>query len=1064
VSQVELFRSIVEHSPDGLWILDAQGRTLFGNARLAVILGRSEHELVDLVVEDVLDDAGRGQWSAHLDDMRAGHLGQQNLDSLLLRPDGTPVWVLVSWAPVRDDDGEVRSWLHRISEDTQRKLLRDTIQDREHQLAAAQSLAHLGSWEWSIGSDTVRWSDELYRIYGLVPGEFDATYAAFLDFLHPADRPRVEDIINGCFADGADFAWEGRIVRHDGEQRWIRGLGIVHRDPDCTPHRMNGTAQDITSLVRADHLAAEATRRLSLLQQMAEAANRSSSLVEALKSASSALTDTSGWDPICVLVRDQATGDLVPLALPLAGGGWLPEPDIALAERCCSSRSVELAPAPTREDTHTVVAVPVLAGVECVCVIELLADEVPPDERSQELILQIVDHLSRVAERERNAEELATARDAAMEASRLKSEFLATMSHEIRTPMNGVIGLNDLMLRTDLDERQRRLAEALRGAGLTLLGLINDILDLSKIESGKLELETEDIDIRAVFEQTAAILAGPAYEKELELVVACHPDVPDLVSGDSVRLGQILTNLGSNAVKFTDVGEVAIRATVAEQDDEGLLLRVEVSDTGLGISQSERVGLFDAFTQADRSTTRQHGGTGLGLAISQQLAHALGGEIGLESTPGQGSTFWFTARLGHARSVRPDEVSASTYPLRGRRVLVVDDNTTSRTVLSEQLVAWQSSVTAVATAEEALTTATAAAQSRTPYDVVLLDLTLDAVGGLTLAARLRASLDQPPPMLLLTRDQPVSQSQARAAGITATVTKPVKHSDLYDALLLAVVGEAPDRTPHGSRSRSVPPLGVSVLVVEDNAVNQLVAVGLLESLGCRVEVAGNGVEAVDRLEGTHGFDVVLMDCRMPLLDGYDATRAIRNRESGERVPIIAMTASALEGERERCLAAGMDDFLTKPVDPPQLARTLFRWVPAIRPGTPAPTAPGGMGDSTGPATDPVLDLERVAMLRDLVKDGVSFFERTRTSFLARIDLTLAEIRTAVADGDAERAMATAHQLKGSALNLGLPQVGAAAAAIESYAETGSVDGIGPLVDGLALAVVAGVDALVGAGT
>ncbi|GEP40139.1 hypothetical protein NPS01_38020 [Nocardioides psychrotolerans] len=1053
-----LHRSIVEQSPDGLWILDAEGRTLFGNARLATILGRREPELVGLLCADVLDDDGRVQLAAHLDDMRSGHPGQQNLEALMLRPDGTPVWVLVSWTPLRDPDGEVRSWLHRISEYTQRKLLLDTLQDREHQLAAAQSLAHLGSWEWTVGTDTIWWSDELYRIYGLVAGEFAATYDTFLDFLHPEDRPRVEETIRACFAQGDDFAWEGRIVRQDGEHRWLRGLGIVHRGLDGAPLRMNGTAQDITDLIRADQVAAEATRRLHLLQQMAEAANSSSNLAEALESAAGTLTGNSGWDPICVMVRDEATGDLVPLALPLQSDTWLPEPDLALAERCCTSGTVQLAPAPTREDTHTVVAVPVLVGEECVCVIQLLADEVPPDEESQELILQIVDQLSRVAERERNAEELAAARDAAMEASRLKSEFLATMSHEIRTPMNGVIGLNDLLLRTDLDDRQRRLAEALRGAGLTLLGLINDILDLSKIESGKLELEAEDIDIRSVFEQTAAVLAGPAHEKGLELVVACHPDVPVLVSGDSVRLGQILTNLGSNAVKFTDSGEVAIQARVVEEDDDGLVLRVEVNDTGLGISEAERVGLFDAFTQADRSTTRQHGGTGLGLAISQQLVHALGGEIGLESTPGEGSTFWFTARLGHARSDQPDQVSASTYPLRGRRILVVDDNTTSRTVLREQLVAWQGSVVAVATAEEALAQALSAAAARLPFDVVLLDLTLDAVDGLALAARLRASLDSPPPLLLLTRDQPVSESQARAAGITATLTKPIKHSDLYDALLLAVVGEAPARAPR--HTRSAPPMGVSVLVVEDNAVNQLVATGLLESLGCRVEVAGNGVEAVDRLEGEHGFDVVLMDCRMPLLDGYDATRAIRARESDMRVPIIAMTASALEGERERCLAAGMDDFLTKPVDPPQLARAIFRWVPATR----SSSTPVAESDSSAPTVDPVLDLERVEMLTELVKDGVTFFERTRLSFLSRIDLTLAEIRTAVADSDAERAMASAHQLKGSALNLGLTQVGAAAAAIEAYAETGSVEGIGSLVDGLAQAVVAGVDALVRVGT
>ncbi len=1060
VSELDLLRSIVGHSPDGLWILDAQGRTLFANDRLAEILDRPRPGLVDLVVDDLLDEEGRGHWRTHLDDLH-GHPGEQNLDVRLLRPDGTPVWTLVSWTPLPDADGVVRRWLHRVSEDTQRKLLLETVQDREHQLAAAQSLAHLGSWEWALDSGTVWWSEELYRIYGLAPG-VAMTYDGFLDFLHPEDRPRVEEVISAHVADGTDFAWEARIVRVDGEHRWIRGLGSSARDQGGAPVRIRGTAQDITSLVRAGRVAAEATRQLQLLQHMAEAANRASSLTEALESAAAALAGNSGWDPLCVLARDPA-GDLTPLPLTLPESrdpDRLPTPDLTLAERCCVSGSVEVAPAPGRADTHTLVAVPIMLGSECICVLEMLADEVPPDARSRELLVHVADQLSRVAERERTADELAAARDAAMEASRLKSEFLATMSHEIRTPMNGVIGLNDLLLRTDLDERQRQLADALRGAGLTLLGLLNDVLDLSKIESGKLELEAEDIDVRSVFEQTAAVLAGPAHEKGLELVVACHPDVPVLVNGDSVRLGQILTNLGSNAVKFTDVGEVAILATVAEQDDATLLLRVEVKDTGPGITEAQQVGLFEAFTQADRSTTRQHGGTGLGLAISQQLTHALGGEIGLESTPGEGSTFWFTVRLGQARSDRPDQVSASTHPLRGRRVLVVDDNATSRTVLRDQLVAWEVAVTDVATAEEALAEATAASESGAPHDAVMLDLTLRSSDGLALAARLRATLDPPPPILLLTRNQPVSRAQARAAGVTATVTKPVKLSALYDAMLLAIVGETPARAPR--RAREPHTLGVSVLVVEDNAVNQLVATGLLESLGCRVEVANNGLESVDRLAQAHDFDVVLMDCRMPLLDGYDATRAIRARENGTRIPIIAMTASALEGERERCLAAGMDDFLTKPVDPPQLARAIFRWVPAARAGTAPPVAPGPDGESA-PLADPVLDLDRVAMLSELVKDGVSFFERTRMSFLARIDLTLAEIRTAVGDADAERTVATAHQLKGSALNLGLTQVGLAAGAVEAYAETGSVDDIGPLVERLAVAVVAGVDALVSAG-
>jgi two-component system sensor histidine kinase/response regulator len=1044
----DLAHALVEGSPDGLWVVDASGATIFANQRTGEILGRTLDEMARLRIVDALDERGRASLPHHFDEMTSGHPGRENLETMWIRPDGTPVWTLLSWRPLTGPDGSSLGWLHRLSEHTERKRLLDKVLDREQQLAAAQSLAHLGSWEWAIGADTVWWSDELYRIYGLEPAELEATYDGFIRHIHADDQAMVSASLGEALAPGGvdSFGWEARIVRPTGEERWIRGLGVVDRDQEGPPQRMSGTAQDITDLVRADHQAAEATRRLHLLQHMAEAANQSASLAEALEHAANALDGTDGWEPMCVLVRD-GDGPLISLALPLEADTWLPEPDLELAERCWRTGQPEHAPARGHETTHTIVAIPVKAGGQVACVIELLANEVPPDERAEQLILQVADQLGRVAERERSAAELAAARDSAMEASRLKSEFLATMSHEIRTPMNGVIGLTDLLLRTSLDERQRRLADGLRGAGLTLLGLINDILDLSKIESGKLELEAEDIDIRSVFERTAAVLAGPAHEKGLELVVACHPDVPVLLNGDSVRLGQIVTNLGSNAVKFTDQGEVAIRATVAERTEQSVLLRVEVSDTGIGISEEERVGLFDAFTQADRSTTRRHGGTGLGLAISQQLTHALGGEIGFESEPGKGSTFWFTARLGVAESDRAGRPSASAYPLRGRRILVVDDNFTSRTVLEEQLSAWHTVAVAVPDAAQALEQMQAAAQDKVPFDAVVLDLTLDATDGLALAARIRAAVPFAPPMVLLTRDQAVSPAQTRAAGITTTLTKPVRYSELYDALLLSVVGESKIRPARSVRP--APPLGVRVLVVEDNAVNQLVATGLLESLGCRVDVVGNGMNAVERLSGAHGFDVVLMDCRMPILDGYDATRAVRAAEVGTRVPIIAMTASALEGERERCLEAGMDDFLTKPVDPSQLARALFRWVPAAR-SSEATT--GGVGEV-------VLDPDRVALLGELVKDGVSFFERARRSFLGNIDQTLAGIRTAVTEADADATCAAAHQLRGSALNLGLVQVGAAAAAVETYAGTGSTDGIEPLISALASSVKAAAEVL-----
>ena len=493
------YRAVVEGSTDGLWIFDETGTTTWANDRMAELLGVEPGRMAGFRVEDALDPAGREQFLDHLAAMATSEVGQDNVESMFIRPDGSEIWTLVSWSPLRDGDGRRTGWLHRVTEYTDRKALVETLRDREQQLATAQSIAHIGSWSWDVRTNTVTWSDQLYRIYNLDPDEHDATYEGFLNGIHPDDRERVRAIVESTFAGADEFAFDSRIIRRGGEVRWIRGLGRVERDEDGTPLVMGGTSQDITDLKRADQLAAEATRRLELLQDMAMAANQASSLAEAIGTMALALPHYTTWVAVGVYtVADDGTLTREPLHA--IGPDWHPEHDPSLAERARLSRRVETGPPDSHADTHSLVAIPVLLTGRAVAVIEVLADEVPPDENSMFLIGQISGQLSLVAERERSAHELAEARDEAMEASRLKSEFLATMSHEIRTPMNGVIGLNELLLRTDLDDHQRRLAEGLQRAGLTLLGIINDILDLSKIESGKLELEAVDFDVRSVFE------------------------------------------------------------------------------------------------------------------------------------------------------------------------------------------------------------------------------------------------------------------------------------------------------------------------------------------------------------------------------------------------------------------------------------------------------------------------------------------------------------------------------------------------------------------------------------